>query len=77
MKPAQIEALTLNSWIIMTSWVRFLCTARGNPIELSEELLRRGIYQVLALEGGYIAPQAQAAVDALYAKLFVPLERVI
>lgn len=77
MNPAQIEALTLNSWIIMTSWVRFLCTARGNPIELSEELLRRGIYQVLALEGGYIAPQAQAAVDALYEKLFVPLERVI
>lgn len=77
MNPAQIEALTLNSWIIMTSWVRFLCTARGNPDELSEELLRRGIYQVLTLEGGYIAPQAQAAVDALYAKLFVPLERVI
>ncbi|TWC37728.1 TetR family transcriptional regulator [Pseudomonas sp. SJZ079] len=77
MNPAQIEALTLNSWIIMTSWVRFLCTARGGPIELSEEMLRRGIYQVLALEGGYIAPQAQAAVDALYAKLFVPLERVI
>ncbi|MDA7088819.1 TetR/AcrR family transcriptional regulator [Pseudomonas sp. SA3-5] len=77
MTPAQIEALTLNAWIIMTSWVRFLCTTRSQPGELSEALLRRGIYQVLALEGGYIAPQAQAAVDALYLKLHVPLEQVI
>ncbi|MHA6492013.1 TetR/AcrR family transcriptional regulator [Pseudomonas borbori] len=77
MKPAQIEALTLNSWIIMTSWVRFLCTTRGNPGDLSEEMLRRGIYQILALEGGYIAPQAHEAVEALYAKLHVPLEQVI
>ena len=77
MNPAQIEALVLNAWIIMTSWVRFLCTARGSPGDLSEEMLRRGIYQVLALEGGYIAPQAREAVDALYRKLFVPLEQVI
>lgn len=72
----QIEALTLNSWIIMTSWVRFLCTSRGDPGDLSEEMLRRGIYQVLALEGGYIAPQAREAVDALQQRLFVPLTTV-
>nr|WP_298165157.1 TetR/AcrR family transcriptional regulator [uncultured Pseudomonas sp.] len=77
MDPAQIEALTLNAWIIMTSWVRFLCTARSNPGDLSEEMLRRGIYQVLALEGGYIAPEARDAVEALYRKLHVPLEQVI
>ncbi|MCY1550173.1 Bacterial transcriptional repressor [compost metagenome] len=77
MNAAQIEALTLNAWIIMTSWVRFLCTTRGIPGDLSEEMLRRGIYQVLALEGGYIAPQAQEAVDRLYGKLFVPLAQVI
>ena len=77
MDPPQVEALTLNSWIIMTSWVRFLCTTRGNPGDLSQEMLRRGIYQVLALEGGYIAPQAREAVEALYAKLHVPLEQVI
>jgi AcrR family transcriptional regulator len=77
MDAAQIEALTLNSWIIMTSWVRFLCTTRGNPGDLSEEMLRRGIYQVLALEGGYTAPQAREAVEALYAKLHVPLDQVI
>jgi len=77
MTPAQIEALTLNGWIIMTSWVRFLCTTRGNPGDLSEDMLRRGIYQVLALEGGYIAPQARDAVEALYRKLHVPLDQVI
>ncbi|MCY1485605.1 Bacterial transcriptional repressor [compost metagenome] len=77
MNPAQIEALALNSWIIMTSWVRFLCTTRSVPGDLSEELMRRGIYQVLALEGGYVAPQARPAVEALYRKLHVPLERVI
>ncbi len=76
MTPAQIEALTLNGWIIMTSWVRFLCTTRGPSADLSEEMLRRGIYQVLALEGGYIAPQARAAVDAVFQRLFVPLEEV-
>ncbi|MGY4534076.1 AcrR family transcriptional regulator [Pseudomonas sp. TE3786] len=73
----QLEALTLNSWIVMTSWVRFLCTSRGDPGDLSQEMLRRGIYQVLALEGGYIAPQAREAVDALQQRLFVPLEAVI
>ncbi len=72
----QIEALTLNAWIIMTSWVRFLCTSRGDMGDLSEEMLRRGIYQVLALEGGYIAPQAREAVDALQQRLFVPLDGV-
>jgi AcrR family transcriptional regulator len=77
MDAAQIEALTLNSWIIMTSWVRFLCTTRGNPGDLSEEMLRRGIYQVLALEGGYTAPQAREALEALYARLHVPLGQVI
>ena len=77
MNDAQIEALALNSWIIMTSWVRFLCTTRGDPGDLNEEMLRRGIYQVLALEGGYIAAEAQEAVAALYEKLYVPLDLVV
>ncbi|MGF0337049.1 TetR/AcrR family transcriptional regulator [Ectopseudomonas toyotomiensis] len=77
MTPAQIEALTLNAWIIMTSWVRFLCTAGASPDNLSQDMLRRGIYQVLALEGGYIAPSARDAVEALYGRLHVPLEQVL
>jgi AcrR family transcriptional regulator len=73
MSPAQIEALALNSWIIMTSWVRFLSTAGGHVSDLSEEMLRRGIYQVLALEDGFVKPSARPVVEELQRKLFVPL----
>lgn len=76
MSAAQIEALALNAWIIMTSWVRFLCTTRGVPGDINEDMLRRGIYQVLALESGYIAPPAREAVEALHARLHVPLAQV-
>ena len=73
MNDQQIEALVLNSWIILTSWVRFLCTIRSDPGDLSEELMRRGIYQVLMLEQGHVNESARAAVDALLERLFVPL----
>ncbi|WP_439860140.1 TetR/AcrR family transcriptional regulator [Pseudomonas sp. MBLB4136] len=76
MRPAQIEALALNAWIIMTSWVRFLSTAGDHVDDLSEEMLRRGIYQVLALEDGFIEPAARSAVEELQGKLFVPLVQV-
>ena len=76
MNDAQIEALALNSWIIMTSWVRFLCTTRGDPGDLNEEMLRRGIYQVLALEGLY-RRRGAGGVAALYEKLYVPLDLVV
>jgi hypothetical protein len=74
MDPPQVEALTLNSWIIMTSWVRFLCTTFGSHGDLSQDLLRRGIYQVLTLEGGYASATARPAIEALQQKLFVPLD---
>lgn len=77
MSADQIEAIALNSWIIMTSWIRFLGTVRGGHAGLSEEQLRRGVYQVLALEGGYLAEEARGAVEALYRQLHVPLEKVL
>lgn len=77
MDDQQIEALTLNSWIILTSWVRFLCTIRNNPGDLSEELMRRGVYQILALESGYVTESARPAVQALLQRLHVPLEAVV
>ncbi|WXL25390.1 TetR/AcrR family transcriptional regulator [Ectopseudomonas mendocina] len=73
----QIEALTLNGWIIMTSWIRFLCTSRGSAGDLSEDLLRRGVYQILTLESGYVTEQASEAVEALKKRLYVPLDQVI
>ncbi len=77
MEAPQIEALTLNSWIILTSWVRFLSTARGDHLDISEAQLRRGIYQVLALESGFLSPAARPALQALHDKLYVPLDQVL
>ncbi|WP_369958548.1 TetR/AcrR family transcriptional regulator [Pseudomonas benzenivorans] len=77
MNAAQIEALALNAWILMTSWVRFLGTTAGQTADLNEDSLRRGIYQVLALEDGYIAEPAREAVEALHRRLHVPLEQVL
>ena len=76
MNDQQIEALVLNSWIILTSWVRFLCTVRSNPGDLSEELMRRGVYQILALEGGYVTDSARPAVQALLQRLHVPMAAI-
>ncbi len=73
MDDMQIEALALNSWIILTSWVRFLCTTRGASGELSQELVRRGIYQVLALEEGYVTPLSREAWQALKQEFYLPL----
>lgn len=77
MDKVQIESLTLNAWIILTSWVRFLCTTTENSTRLSEEALRRGVYQVLMLELGYVTPQARNSVDALCAEFYVPLNRAL
>ncbi|MBD9577030.1 TetR/AcrR family transcriptional regulator [Pseudomonas sp. PDM23] len=74
MDEPQLEALTLNAWIILTSWVRYLCTTREVANDLSEVLMRRGIYQVLALESGHIAPAFREAVAAVFDRLYVPLE---
>ncbi|MCY1402432.1 Bacterial transcriptional repressor [compost metagenome] len=77
MNAVQIESLTLNAWIILTSWVRFLCTTRENSLHLSEEAIKRGVYQVLMLELNFVTSQAREAVDALCEELYVPLSRAL
>ncbi len=77
MDKVQIESLTLNAWIILTSWVRFLCTTRENSSRLSEVALRRGVYQVLMLELGYVTAESKDAVDALCNEFYVPLHRAL
>ncbi|MBB4864334.1 AcrR family transcriptional regulator [Pseudomonas nitritireducens] len=74
MDEPQLEALVLNAWIILTSWVRYLCTTREVANDLSEALMRRGIYQVLALESGHIAEPFREAVAAVFDRMYVPLE---
>lgn len=77
MNSVQIESLTLNTWIILTSWVRFLCTTRENAAHLSEEAIKRGVYQVLVLELGYVTDTARPAVDALCEEFYVPLQQAL
>jgi AcrR family transcriptional regulator len=73
MDKVQIESLTLNAWIILSSWVRFLCTLRDSATHISEDAIRRGVYQVLMLEMAYVTPQARDAVNALCEEFYVPL----
>ncbi|EPM61664.1 TetR family transcriptional reguator [Pseudomonas syringae pv. actinidiae ICMP 19071] len=65
MDESQIEWTSLNTWIVLTSWVRFLCTNREDNAELNESAIRRGVYQVLMLESVFVAPQAREAFDSL------------
>lgn len=77
MDEIQAEALALNAWIILTSWVRFLGTVGADAGQLDQLQLRRGIYQVLALESAFVAPEAREAVAALQRQYFVALEPLL
>jgi AcrR family transcriptional regulator len=77
MDRVQIESLTLNAWIILTSWVRFLCTTRENSNHLSEQAVKRGVYQVLVLEAGCVTDQARDEVNALFDEFYVPLAQAL
>ncbi|NWA29413.1 TetR/AcrR family transcriptional regulator [Pseudomonas gingeri] len=77
MDAVQTEALTLNAWIVLTSWVRFLSTTRENAHYLSEESIKRGVYQVLVLESGFVTAQSRAAVDKLLNEFYVPLAQAL
>ncbi|WP_017903457.1 TetR/AcrR family transcriptional regulator [Pseudomonas asplenii] len=77
MDAVQIESLTLNAWIVLTSWVRFLSTTRESANHLSEESIKRGVYQVLVLESGFVTPQARDAVDRLLNEFYVPLAKAL
>jgi len=68
------EVLALNSWLLMTGWVSFLCTSvleSGQP--LTPELLRRGVYQVLAQEVPLLSDQARPAIEELLRSYHSPL----
>ena len=77
MDRVQIESLTLNAWIILTSWVRFLCTTRENSNHLSEQAVKRGVYQVLVLEAGFVTDEAREQVNALFDEFYVPLAQAL
>jgi len=77
MDKVQIESLTLNTWIVLTSWVRFLCTTRENSSRLNQDAMRRGVYQVLMLESGYVTAAASDEVRSLCEEFYVPLQQAL
>lgn len=77
MDKVQIESLTLNTWIVLTSWVRFLCTTKEDSSRLNQDATRRGVYQVLMLEFGYVTPAARDEVMALCEEFYVPLQQAL
>ena len=77
MTQAQIESLTINAWIVLTSWVRFLSTTREHSAHLGEEAFKRGVYQVLVLELGFVTDNARNAVDALCQEFHVPFNQAL
>lgn len=72
-----IEALVLNSWLILTAWVPFVCSMQKESTDLTPAMLRRAIYQVLMLEREYVSAQARPEVDELLQKYQLALSEVV
>ena len=70
----EIDSLSINAWILLTSWVRFLCTSQMPSNHLSEEAVKRGIFQVLILIKGFASPSCRLEMEALCADFYVPLQ---
>ena len=72
---ADASVLALNSWLLMNSWVSFLCTTVLNDPQdsLTPQMLQRGVYQVLAQEMGLLSeaarPRVEVMLQAFYADL--------
>ncbi len=73
---ASIEALVLNSWVILTAWVPFVCSMQKDSTDLTPAMLRRAIYQVLMLEREYVSEQARPEVEELLQKYQLSLSEV-
>lgn len=71
--PGQAEVLALNAWIILTSWTRFLTTSQAPSEQLSEAVVRRGIFQVLTMVSGFVNEDWRTEVAALFEAFSAPL----
>ncbi|MDP2227252.1 MAG: TetR/AcrR family transcriptional regulator [Moraxellaceae bacterium] len=56
-----IEALIINIWVIVSSWVSFLHTSGvfNENGAITRDLLRKGIYQIIQLEAPYLRGEAR------------------
>lgn len=55
-----LDALIVNIWVITSSWISFLHTSGiyGENSDISRDLLRKGIYQIILLEAPYLRGEA-------------------
>lgn len=69
------QALAINSWLLMTGWVGYLCTTvlDAEQPDLTPELLRRGVYQVLSQEAGLLTERVRPQVEAMLREYYAPL----
>jgi hypothetical protein len=61
------QAVAINAWLILTSWVRYLYTTLPTPAAITPSAVRRGAWQALSLLQGFATPQATAAMAGLLA----------
>jgi AcrR family transcriptional regulator len=65
-----LEALIVNIWVIITSWISFLHTSGvfGETDNINRDLLRRGIYQIIQLEAPYLRGEAREKLSEMKAR---------
>lgn len=63
------EALIMNIWIVLTSWISFLHTSGifGDGDAINRDLLKRGIYQIIQLEAPFLIGEARAKLPEMKA----------
>lgn len=61
------QAVAINAWLILTSWVRYLHTTLPMPVVITPGAVRRGAWQALSLLEGFVTPNAAPAMAALKA----------
>ena len=69
MTSAEVEALIINIWIVMTNWSNFLLMT-GHITQtdgVDERWIRQGMRQMIFLEGPYLTGEGKAAYAALLA----------
>ncbi|GGE36572.1 TetR family transcriptional regulator [Halopseudomonas oceani] len=72
---ANAEVLALNSWLLMNSWTNFLCTTvlTDPQVQLTPQMQRRAVYQVLAQELGLLSDAARPRVEAMLRDYYTEL----
>ncbi|BFM11422.1 TetR/AcrR family transcriptional regulator [Simiduia litorea] len=75
--PQEQRDLSYNAWIILTNWISFLRTTLQVDIgdDNNQALIRRGVYQVLALEKAFMTPTALAQLGNLADSYYVALDQ--